>query len=136
MRLYLDTNMLLALIGKGDCQLCRDVSAAFADYSNLLYASTVCIHEAVHLAQIGKVDLDLRRTDIATLLADVGVEPVTVDLRHLQTLAALPLYPDHRDPNDRLIVAQAIADRAMLVSSDRKLSLYRRDGLDLLFNER
>lgn len=50
--------------------------------------------------------------------------------------ASLPLYDDHRDPADRLIIAQAIADRVALVSSDRKFSRYGRHGLHFVYNER
>lgn len=46
------------------------------------------------------------------------------------------LYDDHRDPNDRLIIAQAISDQIPLISSDRKFSRYERYGLDFIFNER
>lgn len=62
------------------------------------------------------------------------MQPLTE--RHLDTLAALPLYDDHHDPNDRLIIAQAIADRVPLVSSDQKFARYVRHGLDFIFNER
>ena len=43
---------------------------------------------------------------------------------------------DHRDPNDRLIIAQAISDRATLISSDRKFDRYERYGLQFMFNKR
>ncbi len=46
------------------------------------------------------------------------------------------MFDDHRDPNDRLIVAQAISDRVPLISSDRKFERYRNYGLDFMFNER
>ena len=43
---------------------------------------------------------------------------------------------DHRDPNDRLVIAQAISDKTALISSDHKFSLYEKNGLDFVFNER
>lgn len=57
-------------------------------------------------------------------------------MKHIDTLAALPIYDDHRDPNDRMIIAQAISDKIPLVSSDRKFIRYERYGLDFIFNER
>ena len=69
-------------------------------------------------------------------LGELGVCMVATSEAHIKTLIDLPFYEDHRDPNDRLIVAQAITDRLPLVSSDRKFSRYERYGLDFIFNER
>lgn len=74
--------------------------------------------------------------DILSRVRASGIEVQPLTERHLDTLAALPLYDDHRAPNDRLIIAQAIADRVPLVSSDRKFARYVRHGLDFIFNER
>ncbi len=74
--------------------------------------------------------------DFERWLADLGIDIVPVTVRHLHQLARLPLSDDHRDPNDRLIIAQAISDRTPLVSSDRKFYKYERYGLELVFNER
>lgn len=48
----------------------------------------------------------------------------------------LPMYENHRDPNDRLIIAQAMSDKISLVSSDRKFEQYTKYGLDFIFNRR
>ena len=80
-----------------------------------------------------------RDTDLAKVpkwLDDLGIRIVSVGVPHLQRLAELPMFDDHRDPNDRLIVAQAISDRVPLISSDRKFERYRNYGLDFMFNER
>ena len=69
-------------------------------------------------------------------LDELGVCMVATSEAYIKTLIDLPFYEDHRDPNDRLIVAQAITDRLPLVSSDRKFSRYERYGLDFIFNER
>ena len=113
------------------------------DYGNTLLVSSVCVHELIHLVQIGKVQKveNGKRKVIApeTIVAgieDAGMEMASVGKQHLSVLAALPLYDDHRDPNDRLIIAQAMADRIPLVSSDRKFARYVRHGLDFIFNER
>ena len=112
------------------------------DYGNVLYTSTVCVAELVHLIQIGKVCMpgckDIREAARVALrnLEELGITVVQVVQKHIVALAELPLFDDHRDPNDRLIIAQAIADRVPLISSDRKFSRYGRYGLDFIFNER
>ena len=69
-------------------------------------------------------------------LEDYGITMSPVSEKHIKELVALPFYDDHRDPNDRLIIAQAISDRIPLISSDRKFSRYERYGLEFIFNER
>ncbi len=135
MRLYLDTNILYMMM-VGAYSLEHDVSAAIDDYSNTLYTSTVCAHELIHLYHIGKLKLPKGVTDIIGWIEEQGIRIVSVKEGHLSEFERMPLVGDHRDPNDRLIIAQAIADKATLVSSDRKFSGYRKFGLDFMFNER
>ena len=59
-----------------------------------------------------------------------------VNKKHLSVYATLPLVIDHKDPVDRLVIAQAIADKIPLISSDRKFSKYHGLGLDFIYNER
>lgn len=143
MRLYLDTNILAFIVGQDDgASISSDVKEIIKDYETLLFSSSVCFAELVHLIQIGKVKIggvkDVRRAADMALrkLDELGVCMVATLEAHIKTLIDLPFYEDHRDPNDRLIVAQAITDRLPLVSSDRKFSRYERYGLDFIFNER
>lgn len=57
-------------------------------------------------------------------------------LDNFQCYASLPFIKDHRDPFDRLIIAQAISDKATLVSSDLKFQWYEKYGLDFVQNKR
>lgn len=123
-------------------RLTIDVDAIINDYETLVYSSSVCFAELVHLIQIGKVQIDgcrdIRRAANMALqkLEELDVNMVATTENHIKTLVELPLYDDHRDPNDRLIIAQAISDQIPLISSDRKFSRYERYGLDFIFNER
>ena len=143
MRAYLDTNILAFMVGQDNgASINDDVKAIIKDYETLLFSSSVCFAELVHLIQIGKVRIpeckDIRRTANVALqrLSELGINMVATSGTHIDTLVDLPLYVDHRDPNDRMIIAQAISDRIPLVSSDRKFSRYERYGLDFIYNER
>ncbi len=57
-----------------------------------------------------------------------GIEVLDITLEHVATAAALP--PVHRDPFDRMIVGQAIADRMTLMTGDPVLARY--EGVRLL----
>lgn len=141
MRYYLDTNILIYMLNRDSDELSNDVNAILMDYGNSLRTSTVCVHELIHLFQIGKLPLkrngkDVDINDFSKWLEEMGIEIVPVSIKHLQKLASLPLPTDHRDPNDRLIIAQAISDKIALVSSDRKFDKYVKYGLNFVFNKR
>ena len=138
----MDTN-IVAYFLYNQFELSDDVGATLFDYSNVLSASTVCVHELIHLVQIGKVQKveNGRRKPIHPgviigNMTDAGIDIVPVGKSHLSMYATLPFYEEHRDPNDRLIIAQAIFDKATLVSSDRDFSRYECHGLDFMFNKR
>lgn len=133
MRLLLDTNVLVYFLYSDD-YLSPSVKIDLLDFSNVLFTSTVCVQELIHLCQTGKIKQNAERVISDLDNAGINIEQVTE--RHLKSFASLPLYDDHRDPNDRMIIAQAISDRIPLVSSDRKFSRYERHGLNFIYNER
>jgi PIN domain nuclease of toxin-antitoxin system len=55
-------------------------------------------------------------------IADMGFEPLMIRMDHALAAGALPLH--HRDPFDRMLVAQAQIEQLNLVTSDRKLAQY------------
>lgn len=143
MRYYLDTNILVSIVrGEGVGELTRDVSSLLSDSENMMYTSTVCVQELIHIIQIGK--LRRKKNDNVYRMAleaydqivcrDIRIQPLTT--YHFRAYAALPMVGDHRDPFDRLIIAQAIADRITLISSDVRFEAYRPHGLDFIYNER
>lgn len=141
MRFYLDTNILAFLYTENMDEFCVEVKELLSDYSNIFYASTECIHELIHLCQIDKLSFKKRRqevnaTEILCWLDSLGIEPKEVLRKHLQVYSELPLLSEHRDPCDRLIIAQAIADKIPIITSDRKFSWYEHYGLSVVFNKR
>lgn len=138
MRFYLDTNILIFSVLNPE-ELSRDTREILNDYSNILLTSNICIHEFIHLAQIGKLGKGKQSIEPITVLktiSDAGIEIIPVSRLHLRQFATLPFHGDHRDPNDRLIIAQAISDRIPLISSDGNFSDYAEDGLEFIYNER
>ncbi len=102
--------------------------------SNALFVSTASVAELCIKAASGKLALPFSQDDDAgeafgELLEHLGVLPLAVTLAHASRLRDLPMH--HRDPFDRLIVAQAIAENLILVTHDRTLGRY--DGLTVLW---
>jgi PIN domain nuclease of toxin-antitoxin system len=117
-RLLLDTNALLwwaaddPRLGNAARGLIRD--------AELVRISLVSLWEVAIKVSTGKL-----RADIRALLAGAegaGVVLLTVTPDHCIRSAGLPVH--HRDPFDRMLVAQAIEDGLTLVTSDRHLAVY------------
>lgn len=143
MRYYLDTNILLFMIQKQYDELSNDVECLLDDYGNQFYTSSVCIHEIIHLCQIGKIierkghkNAPIDASDILPWMKEIGIEIRPVTEKHLEVMAALPLRKGHHDPFDRLIIAQAMADDIEVITSDHQFKNYCRQGLKLTYNER
>ncbi len=142
MKVYLDTNILYFLLLKNNEDISPAVNSILGDYQTALCTSTVCVHELIHLCHIGKVPVGKKKSalkdahDVLVWLNDMNVEIVAVTEKHLQAYADLPFYDDHKDPNDRLIIGQAISDKVLLVSSDHKFERYVKCGLNFIFNKR
>ncbi len=138
MRLYLDTNVLVTLLTNQSDRCDEDTVELLSDYSNKLYTSPICVHELIYLRQTGKVSTGKEwknDEDVVHRLSEFGVEILPITAKHLRKEEELPLVDRHRDPLDRLIIAQAIADRATLVSSDLQFPKYCKYGLELHQNK-
>jgi PIN domain nuclease of toxin-antitoxin system len=116
--------------------LSNDVRAVFDDYENIIYVSSESITEFIHLIQTGKVIIKKDSLDVFDLIENtLGFNVKYVTKEHLRTFAKLDLVEGHRDPSDRLIIAQALTEKMPLISSDTKFPKYRKQGLDLIFNQ-
>jgi PIN domain nuclease of toxin-antitoxin system len=137
MRYLIDTNILIFyVVDPGE--LTQEVEDILEDHNNRIYIPSRCVEELVHLRQSGKITAKMWKSaeDIVRSITDefdFGIKYVARE--HLLTLARLPLLPDHKDPTDRIAIAQAITEKTPLISSDREFPRYRRFGLDLVFNK-
>ena len=142
MRYYLDTNILVFLLTGNTDELTSDVREILEDYGNILLTSSECVHELMHLCQIDRLEACKSKqglfvaSDIVKWLKELDIKIMYVTERHLECYSNLAIMGDHRDPTDRLIIAQAISDRIPLISSDHKFDRYIKFGLNFIFNER
>jgi PIN domain nuclease of toxin-antitoxin system len=78
---------------------------------------------------LGKLDLQLAVDEmVESFLIPGGIEILQIQTSHLSILRNLPLH--HRDPFDRMIIAQAKSEKMTLISADRMFDLY---GVNLLW---
>lgn len=83
--------------------------------------------ELIIKSSIGKLNIDF---DIEQSANTMGVEIISFEAGDALQLSKLPLY--HKDPFDRMIIAQAINNSYLLISDDSKFEQYKIDGLNLL----
>ncbi|MEI8254675.1 MAG: type II toxin-antitoxin system VapC family toxin [Deltaproteobacteria bacterium] len=116
MRLLLDTCTFIWLAQEPD-KLSAAARDAIDNDANDLLLSHVSVWEIYNKSRAGKLVLpDRARVWVEEQLAVRGVDDLPIDLAALGRMSELPLH--HRDPFDRLIVAQAIVHGLTLVSPD------------------
>ncbi len=101
----LDTHVFLWLI-QGDPQLSNRAREIISDDTNQLSFSVVSIWEIVIKLNIGKLNIEHTIEGIYTLLSQLNILILPIERSDLERYLALPLH--HRDPFDRIIIAQAI----------------------------
>jgi PIN domain nuclease of toxin-antitoxin system len=137
MRYLIDTNILLYILEKDN--LSREVREIVEDYESILYVSSESIKELIHLFHIGKIrphKLKNAQDIFRAVEQELGYSINYVKKEHLLTMARLELAPNHNDPTDHLIIAQAITEKIPLISSDRKFEAYRKQKLNFIYNKR
>jgi len=140
MRYYLDTNILAFILFdkrlENNCD--KNVCNILSDYENIFYISSIAIRELIKLYNDGEWEYVKYKSidNIFTLLDEYNIEIKPFTKQHVIKYGKLSLCADHKDPNDHMIIAQAISDRIPIISSDRKFKLYESQGLQFVFNKR
>lgn len=116
LRLLLDTHALLWALAS-PANLTLDARDAIADPANDVLVSAATIWEVSIKQQAGKLTLAVPLTELTTTFDPLGI---THD--HAVQVAALPAH--HRDPFDRMLVAQSLVEGLTIVTRDRTIPLY------------
>jgi len=117
-RVLLDTHILLWLVD-GNARLTLEAKKLIRE-AERVYVSAASIWEISIKVRLGKL-----RADLDELIDEMqlnGFEELPVSARHAKEVAKLPLH--HRDPFDRLFVAQAKTELLHLVTNDARLAPY------------
>ena len=118
MRFLVDTHALLWALG-APSTLSREARDVLADPSNLIVVSSASLWECAIKASIGKLDLP---EDFFDSIPEAGYEVMPIRISHLNVYRTLPMH--HRDPFDRMLVAQARAEALTLISRDPDIAKY------------
>ena len=118
MRLLVDTHLLLWwLAGR---PVSRRAGELIRDPANVLYASAASLWEVAVKSSLGKIEVEPGA--LLDALGKNGFEPMAVSWRHAARVAELPMH--HRDPFDRMLVAQSLSESVPLLTGDKALAAY------------
>jgi len=118
MKIIIDTHIFLWAISEPD-RLDSRKRMALETATNTIYVSSISIVELMIKSSIGKLQVNFDPVEIAE---QSGFELLDFSAQDAMHLKDMPFH--HKDPFDRMLIAQSNARGFPLMSGDRKLSLY------------
>jgi PIN domain nuclease of toxin-antitoxin system len=127
MRILLDTHIFIWMATEPE-RLSQRFTESIIDRQNSLFLSLASIWEIQIKVALGKLDL---KGDLATIvdiqIAQNSIQLLSIDLKHIYALSNLPAH--HRDPFDRLLIAQSQVEKMTLATVDSAFDRYEIDRL-------
>jgi len=122
MNVLIDTQALI-WFGANSKKLTREARTCLENADNQVYFSVASMWEIVIKNQLGKLQLSAKPdARLRSNLLDQGMMEVDIKFNHVLFTGNLPFI--HRDPFDRVLIAQAIVEGMSIVSSDSKFDAY------------
>ena len=120
MRVLLDTH--LVLWWQADHPSLSAAAKLLVMNADAVFISQASLWEMAIKVSLGKLRVDLPR--FSAEIEAQGFQWLPIRNEHLLAVATLPVYEDHRDPFDRLLVAQSLTEPLVLLTADGKLERY------------
>jgi PIN domain nuclease of toxin-antitoxin system len=121
MRVLLDTHVLLWALAQPH-RLDAETRATIESGATEVLFSAASIWEIAIKAGLGRAAFAVKPAEIAHTAVDIGFVELVIRSDAAALVAELPLY--HRDPFDRVLIAQAIVEPATLYTADDRLTRY------------
>jgi PIN domain nuclease of toxin-antitoxin system len=118
MNILIDTHIFLWALS-APSKINVQKRAELETLSNTVYVSSITIAEMMIKASIGKLKIDFDPVDLAK---QSGFELLDFSGRDALLLKAMPFH--HKDPFDRMLIAQSITNKCHIMTDDKKFSLY------------
>lgn len=118
-RYLLDTHVFIWFVTQ-NLRLSREVDAIITDPSNEAFVSLASLWEISIKQSVGK--LPPLPVDPADLISRSELTALNIGFAHIRQVARLPFH--HRDPFDRMLIAQAQIDGLTLITDDRRIARY------------
>ena len=122
MRLLVDTHTFLWAI-TGDRRLSTRAQAALASFDSEVFVSAASAWEIATKYRLGKLpEAESFSGSIQRIVEQIGFHELPVSIEHAQRAGSMP--GEHRDPFDRMLIAQAHAEGLVVVSNERLFDSY------------
>jgi PIN domain nuclease of toxin-antitoxin system len=121
LNLLLDTHLLI-WVAEDSPRLSHKARTLVSDENNALYFSAASLHEVVIKQGLQRPDFLIDAQNLYSGLQNAGYVEVPVTSRHALEISTLPLL--HKDPFDRMLIAQARCENLTLITSDDQVAAY------------
>ena len=121
MKLLLDTHILLWAAAEPE-QLSNKAKALIEDPENLLYFSAASLWEISIKNKLGRADFKVDLPVLRRNLLDNGFEEIAINSAHTLAIGVLPDI--HKDPFDRMLIAQTAVEGVTLMTADSVVAEY------------
>ncbi len=121
MKFLLDTHTLIWWLAN-DVTLSEKAKTVIANPDNLIFISAASVWEIAIKKQIGKLNIP---DDLEIQIEQNDFQPLPINISHAAYIEKLPLH--HKDPFDRIIIAQAICEKMKIITRDQKFDSYQVD---------
>jgi PIN domain nuclease of toxin-antitoxin system len=121
MKLLLDTNIII-WFANGDNSLNEKIKNLISDPQNEKFCSLISIWEIAIKININKLAFNLPFLQFKLLLSDNNINLLHPGFEEFSFYRTMPLY--HKDPFDRLLIAQAIVNSYSIITSDKVFTEY------------
>ena len=121
MNILLDTHALIWFT-EGSEQMSSRALSEIADPKNKKFLSIISLWEIVIKSSSNKLEFNYSLAEVNYFLSLNNIKTLGINTDNLEVLTNLAFY--HKDPFDRIIIAQAISENLTIVSADRHFSAY------------
>ena len=119
--MLLDTHTLIWLL-EGDDNLSAAAKEQIENSANTNFVSVATFWEIAIKVSLNKLEMKISIQNLKQLIWENGIEVLPITIENALFVSQLPFY--HKDPFDRLLVAQAVNENMILVSRDEAIPLY------------
>ena len=128
----LDTHTLIWAIADDD-KLAKPVLSLLQDNGCTVFVSVISLWEITLKQSVGKLGLSFALRDIPRYCQEMGFSLISLKPLEVLDFEKLPPKKHHKDPFDRMLVCQCIANGYVLVSKDARMSEYKANGLECVW---
>ncbi len=121
MNYLLDTHTLLWFIN-GDNSLSNKAKSIIKNLNNNCFISIASIWEMGIKISLNKLQIDFDFKELENFLLENEIKILEISINQVEILSSLRFI--HRDPFDRLIIAQCVAEKMVLLTKDENIKLY------------